>query len=1170
MEKAKHLTPPLGRWLLALLLVMFTSLATHAAEAYACSSYENAVLTFYYDNYRSSRSGTTYDLNTGDNWPEWHSISQYVVFVEFDESFVNARPTSTYRWFYEMTILRNIAHLDYLNTVDVTDMGFMFGDCAKLESVDLSHFKTNKVTNMTCMFYGCTSLTNIDLRSFSTEHTSTLGSMFQGCTALETLNLNGFTIGRVVGQQTVMKGMFSNCPNLTTIYAQDWNMDNVYDHGEPMFTGCTSLLGERGTTFAQGGNNSFYARIDEAPERPGYFSSWKEPYACYTSDNTTLTFYYDGYRDSRWGTTYDLNKSFYSPQWYNDSTNYNVTQVVFDPSFADARPTTTKSWFDSMLQLQSITGMEYLNTSAVTNMNSMFGMCCNLSSIDLSHFNTSNVTSMLYMFADCFCLRSLDLSSFNTANVTDMYWMFSCCGELTTIYVGDDWSTAAVTNSEGMFDYCISLVGEQGTCYDEDNPCDKTYAHVDGGPSNPGYLSLKPEAYACYTSDNTTLTFYYDGYRNSRAGMKFDLNTGAEQPRWNMLSFVYSNVTQVVFDGSFIDARPTSTSYWFERMENLQSIKKIFCLKTSEVTNMSYMFAHCSALTSLDVSQFDVGKVTDMQYMFFDCTGLTNLELFYYDSYNVTNMRGMFVGCSGLTSLNVNHLVTENVTDMISMFSSCSSLTSLDLSHFNTANVTSMQSMFNGCTGLTSLDLSNGNTANVTNMSNMFKGCSGLTNLDLGDFNTANVTTMRFMFSGCSGLTSLDLSSWNTANVTDMGHMFQGCSGLNNLDLSHSNTANVTDMTYMFQGCSGLTSLDLSGFRTGKVTTMMGMFEDCSGLLSLNLRYFETPNVAKLGYMFQNCSNLTTIYAETQWNTAASTVNTNMFYNCTSLVGGKGTVFVPTHVGKEYAHIDGGPSDPGYFTGPEAYAVFTPGNKTLTFYCDFERSSREGTSYSMNINDNTPDWCVEHRNDVERVVFNRSFANARPTTTASWFNLMVNLQVINGMNYLNTSEVTSMHAMFRGCTSLTSVDLSGFRTDNLRETTYMFWNCTNLTTIYGSGDWNNASISSYANMFKRCTSLVGGQGTTYDNSQTGISYARIDGGPSNPGYFTEKPNFQPGDVNGDDNINITDVTMLLSLEINSGEDIAASTLPAGDVNGDGIINITDVTMLISQTLNTAK
>ena len=168
-----------------------------------------------------------------------------------------------------------------------------------------------------------------------------------------------------------------------------------------------------------------------------------------------------------------------------------MTKVVFDPSFADARPTTTDSWYFYMRNLESITGMSYLNTSEVTNMEFMFDRCSKLTSLDVSHFNTSKVTDMGYMFGYCKNLTNLDLSSFNTSKVTNMGYMFSGSSDLVSIYVSSGWSTAAVTSSTNMFKNSTSLVGGKGTTYDA-NHIDHTYAHIDGGPSNPGYFSEKP------------------------------------------------------------------------------------------------------------------------------------------------------------------------------------------------------------------------------------------------------------------------------------------------------------------------------------------------------------------------------------------------------------------------------------------------------------------------------------------------------------------------------------------------------------------------------------------------------------------------------------------------------------------------------------------------------
>jgi surface protein len=235
----------------------------------------------------------------------------------------------------------------------------------------------------------------------------------------------------------------------------------------------------------------------------------KEAYAVYTDDNKTLTFYYDNQRSSRPGETYDLNTGENKPGWRTD-----VTKVVFDPSFANARPTTTYCWFLSFTKLESITGMSYLNTSEVTNMSWMFTYCDELTSLDVSNFNTSKVTNMAAMFCDCSSLTSLDVSNFNTENVYDMgnmfkecssltsldlssfntsnvyrmYYMFQYCYNLRTIYVGEGWSTAVADRTFDMFDNCTSLVGGQGTTYDASHT-DHTYAHIDGGPSNPGYFT---------------------------------------------------------------------------------------------------------------------------------------------------------------------------------------------------------------------------------------------------------------------------------------------------------------------------------------------------------------------------------------------------------------------------------------------------------------------------------------------------------------------------------------------------------------------------------------------------------------------------------------------------------------------------------------------------------
>ena len=345
------------------------------------------------------------------------------------------------------------------------------------------------------MFYICNALTSLDVSFFNTANVTDMSDMFYGCALLTSLDLSSFNTAKV----TNMNGMFCMCTHLTTIYvSDDWSTAAVTNSNQ-MFNACFELVGSQGTTYSSSHADASYAHIDGGTSNPGYFSESPElleAYACYTSGNKTLAFYYDSRRSSRSGLTYDMNWGRIFPGWNNELRDpetgdiENVTKVVFDPSFADARPTSTCAWFYLMTNLQTIDGIEYLNTSEVTNMALMFSQCHALTSIDASNFNTANVTDMSYLFSNCVKPTSLDLSRFNTAKVTDMSGMFMFCNNLETIYVGDGWSTTAVTSSNRMFTACYYLVGEQGTTFDSSHT-DASYAHVDGGTSNPGYLTSR-------------------------------------------------------------------------------------------------------------------------------------------------------------------------------------------------------------------------------------------------------------------------------------------------------------------------------------------------------------------------------------------------------------------------------------------------------------------------------------------------------------------------------------------------------------------------------------------------------------------------------------------------------------------------------------------------------
>ena len=512
-------------------------------------------------------------------------------------------------------------------------------------------------------------------------------------------------------------------------------------------------------------------------------------------------------------------------------------------------------------------------------------------------------------------------------------------------------------------------------------------------------------------------------------------------------------IVHIVFDKSFSTYKPTSLSYFFNRLTKLETITGLEYLNTEKVTDMSYMFYNCVALTSLDVTKFNTA--------------------------NVKNMGNMFYSCSALTSLDVTKFNTENVANMSYMFYSCSSLKSLDVTHFNTAN--------------------------VKNMTSMFSGCSSLTSLDVTHFNTANVTNMISMFSVCSKLTSLNVTNFNTANVKSMSHMFNSCSALTSLDITNFNTENVTNMSYMFNSCSSLTSLYLTNFNTEKVTNMERMFSDCQALTTIyTSSEFVTTQVSKSSGMFTNCEKLK---GEEVWKK----------YKATD---------------KTYAKIEG-----GYFSVGIPMVKYADG--TLTFFLASKETLGEN-EYELNSGKKLPEW-VKHTFSITKVVFDTSFANARPTSCYKWFYWCENLKQVEGIKNLNTKEVTNMVDMFCECRYLSSLDVSGFNTEKVTDMSEMFYDCISLklldiakfntanvtnmqgmfyscsalTTIYASDKFVTGQVTDGSNMFSNCTNLKGFVDYKNNSDKTDHIFANY-----KTGYFSKLVG-----KNGDEKIGATGETL---------------------------------------------
>ena len=491
------------------------------------------------------------------------------------------------------------------------------------------------------------------------------------------------------------------------------------------------------------------------------FASAQEPYAILIDNGTALEFRYDNdksaYRDAM-----DIGPFTEPIQRGWDLSTESIRSIVFNQSFANCTSiTSTAYWFAGMTNLETFIGLEYLNTSNVTAMNGMFWVCS--------------------------ALTSLDLSNFNTQNVSNMSNMFTRCSRLATIKVGNGWSTSNVSSSSEMFEECTSLVGGSGTTYDSSHT-DASYAHIDGGSSNPGYLTSSEASQdgPWWQELRYTIDYGVDVLIRARSNdnvepwmieelehflergnqMYNEHSADEEEVRWMVeeLNMIIREVEEAMNRPASGDPEPYAV------------------LSENNTVLTFYYDDQKSARGGMSVGPFTTtderwaGEYEHIRSVVFD-PSMANCT-------SITSTAQWFAYCNELTSISgLQYLNTSNVTSMVGMFHRCTSLRSIDVSHFNTENVTNMSYMFANCYELESLDLSNFNTSNVTEMSYMFfgDGSTIYTSLDLSSFNTRNVTSTVRMFAANPVLATIYVGSeWNMSKVDAENSldMFYNCERL--------------------------------------------------------------------------------------------------------------------------------------------------------------------------------------------------------------------------------------------------------------------------------------------------------------------------------------------------------------------------------------------------------
>ena len=736
---------------------------------------------------------------------------------------------------------------------------------------------------------------------------------------------------------------------------------------------------------------------------------------------------------------------------------------------------TTAGWFNNCTKLTVIKNLENLNTYNVTNMAYMFNNCSSLIEANVSEFETGKVTNFQYLFRACGSIENLNVSKWDTKNVTVLFDIFSMCGNLRRLDVGN-WDVSKVTNMQGIFYYCSKI-------------------------------------------------------------------TSLDVTNWDT-----SNVTNM--DGIF------------GHCSSLESID-VSKWNTKSATKMPNLFMDCSSLSSIDLSNFNTANLTSTpSSMFYNCS---NLEIIHLGKhFDKLNGSGMFSNCNKLTAINTNKAITSSA-DAISLGENISLNSNVIFYVPDKTSEKAYESAENYETVFGTKD-ANGDIARIVTIgsdlvyatlytdgtlgfSKDTTTISGKTvSKSYGNVNTAGYTTYTevpwynermsittvdftnkvipnntaYWFYDCSNLTTINnISNLRTFFVTDMSYMFYNCCGLSNIDLSTLSTINVTNMSNIFDGCSNLITLDLSYLSTLTIKNINSMFANCNNLVELTFESnFNTRNVEDMNSMFYNCNNLKTLYLSENFDKLNGA---NMFYGCNKLIeittdrkisSPDEAIILAADTGLEkledvVLYVQSLTSERAYESATNYEAVF--GKKDETGDIERIRKMVDTQLYATLYDDGTLGFSSTEDKIAGKTVLLEygdiinlgEFSNMTDVpwhsnstliktvdftnecvayySTAYWFYDCVYLTTINNISNLNTSNVKDMSYMFYNCYFLRSLDLSSFDTSNVKDMSYMFGDC-NLLTSIDISSFDTSNVIDMSGMFYWCDSLTSPDLSSFDTS----------------------------------------------------------------------------------------
>lgn len=561
------------------------------------------------------------------------------------------------------------------NNTKQTTLSSMFSECSMLKSIDLTNFNTDNVTNISYMFSGCKLLenipkgfTNLNLSKVSSTY---MNNLFYNCASVETFDLSNMNFPNV----TTLNNLFNGCENAKTIVLPKFASKKITSMNG-LFGKCNNLntVDFNSLDTSKVNNVSYLFGNSTVNTNTEYIGSLEFDlsdfdFSSLTNPNNAMNIFLNNKSVKK------INLSFLS--------NITYTGGTFGSMFKNT---------SSLVEID-LTPIK-IDKSSISSYGYLFENCVRLTNINNSDkLQSSNkLTNIKHMFYNCMQLKQLDISGLDTTNVKDDNWttqydeLFYNCQSLGTLDISNFVIHSSVRLLNKMFYGCVSMSS----------------------------LLLPDFSNITTTSLNCDYMFYQVGKNNDLCDIT-NLNTIP----WSKVSslnymFSESTINQFPFNNTseiLITDKPMQ--HMFDGCTKLTTVNALVFGPLSSYTrtgNYSYLFANCTKLESIDISnmynKYEGGLVTGM---FQNCTSLKHIKFHHKN--------GEFIACTA----NYN-----GAPDY--MFDGCSSLETLDLRYFvgSTGDrdvfIGFGKCLFRNCRKLRKLDLRGGS------FGMMDKGSSGVQN----------------------------------------------------------------------------------------------------------------------------------------------------------------------------------------------------------------------------------------------------------------------------------------------------------------------------------------------------------------------------------------------------------------------------------------------------------